>query len=170
MIESSIVVPVYNKWDLTRNCLKSIASNTDKSKIEIIVVGNASTDATQKGCSLLGKQLFGEAFHYIRNGINRNFAGASNQSAKLAPGEFVIFPNNDTEVQPSWYQPLINDFSAYPDIAATGPLLVYPDETLLGRIVQHLGIFISPSYSRGIPMRVSRLLRLLRRNVASSRL
>ena len=170
MIEASIVIPVYNKWDLTRNCLKSIASNTDKSKIEIIVVDNASTDVTQNGCSFLGKQLFGDAFHYIRNEINRNFAGASNQGAEFAQGEFVIFLNNDTEVQPGWYQPLINDFSAHPDIAATGPLLVYPDETLLGRTVQHLGIFISPSYSRGIPMRVSRLLRLLRRNVASSRL
>lgn len=149
MLESSIVIPVYNKWDLTRHCLKSIAAHTDTSKIEIIVVDNASTDATQKGCSFLGKQLFGDAFHYIRNSINRNFAGASNQGAELAQGEFIIFLNNDTEVQSGWYQPLINDFSTYPDIAATGPLLVYPDETPLGRTVQHLGVFVSPSYSVG---------------------
>lgn len=149
MLESSIVIPVYNKWDLTRYCLKSIAEHTDTSKIEIIVVDNASTDATQKGCSFLGKQLFGDAFRYIRNGINRNFAGASNQGAEIARGEFIIFLNNDTEVQSGWYQPLINDFSTYPDIAATGPLLVYPDETPFGRTVQHLGVFISPSYSLG---------------------
>ena len=149
MIESSIVIPVHNKWNLTRNCLKSISLHTDTSKIEIIVIDNSSTDATQKGCSFLGKQLFGDAFHYIRNEINRNFAGASNQGAEFAHGEFIIFLNNDTEVQPGWYPPLINDFFAYPDIASTGPLLVYPDDTPFGRTVQHLGVYISPSYNLG---------------------
>lgn len=77
MIESSIVIPVYNKWDLTRQCLKSIAANTDKSRIEVIVVDNGSSDATEKSCLFLGKQLFGDFFHYIRNELNRNFAGVS---------------------------------------------------------------------------------------------
>lgn len=147
--ESSIVIPVYNKWDLTRKCLKSIAANTDTSKVEVIVIDNASSDATQQGCAFLGAQLFGDAFRYVRNEVNRNFAGASNQGAELARGEFLIFLNNDTEVQPGWYQPLLNDFTEYPDIAATGPLLLYPDETPLGRTVQHLGVFITPFYNLG---------------------
>lgn len=148
MPESSVVIPVYNKWDLTRKCLKSLAANTS-GDIEVIVVDNASTDATQRGCEFLGKQLFGENFRYIRNDVNRNFAGASNQGAAAARGEFLVFLNNDTEVQPGWYGPLIGDFDTWPDIAATGPLLVYPDETPLGRTVQHLGVFVSPSLNLG---------------------
>lgn len=144
MIEASVVIPVFNKWDFTRKCLKSLAANTPKDKIEVIVVDNASSDSTPKGCEFLGKQLFGENFHYIRNEENRNFAGASNQGAELAQGEFLVFLNNDTEVQPGWYEPLIGDFTVYPDIAATGPLLVYPEETPLGKLVQHLGILITP--------------------------
>lgn len=148
MPESSVIIPVYNKWDLTRKCLKSLAANTP-GKIEVIVVDNASTDATQRGCGFLGRQLFGEDFRYIRNDVNRNFAGASNQGAEAARGEFLVFLNNDTEAQPGWYEPLIEDFTTYPDIAATGPLLVYPDETPLGRTVQHLGILVTPFMTLG---------------------
>lgn len=147
--EASIIIPVYNNWDLTRKCLKSIAENTDLSKVQVIVVDNASSDATARGCPFLGKQLFGDSFSYIRNETNRNFAGACNQGAQAARGEFLIFLNNDTEVQPGWYEPLISDFTAWPDIAATGPLLVYPQETPLGRTVQHLGVFVTPSYRLG---------------------
>lgn len=147
--ESSIIIPVYNNWDLTRKCLRSIAENTDLSKIQVIVIDNASSDATAMGCPFLGRQLFGDSFSYIRNETNRNFAGACNQGAQAARGEFLIFLNNDTEVQPGWYEPLISDFTTWPDIGATGPLLVYPQETPLGRTVQHLGVFVAPSYILG---------------------
>lgn len=147
--ESSIVIPVYNKWELTRKCLKSIARTTDMTKTEVIIVDNASSDVTPQAAPILGAQLFGDSFRYIRNETNRNFAGASNQGADIARGEFLIFLNNDTEVQEDWYRRLLDDFTTYPDIAATGPLLVYPDETPLGRTVQHLGVFISPSFNLG---------------------
>ena len=141
--ESSIIIPAYNRWNLTRPCLKSIATHTPKNKIEVIVVDNASTDETRKGCPFLGKSLFGDAFHYLRNDENRNFAGACNQGAEIALGRYLIFLNNDTEVQPGWYEPLIDDFTAYPDIAATGPLLASPEQTPLGLTVESLGAFIS---------------------------
>ena len=147
--ESSIIIPVYNKWNITRICLKSIAAHTPKNKIEVIVVDNASTDETGKGCPVLGKALLGDAFHYIRNDVNRNFAGAYNQGAEIALGKYLVFLNNDTEVQPGWYEPLIDDFTAYPDIAATGPLLACPEQTPLGLTVKHLGVFIGPFMTVG---------------------
>lgn len=148
-IESSIIIPVYNKWDLTRNCLKSIAATTDKDRVEVIVVDNASSDVTPNACAFLGKELFRENFKFIRNEINRNFAGASNQGAKAARGEYLIFLNNDTATEPGWYEPLINDFSVYPDIAATGPLLLYPDKGPFGRLVQHMGVLVTPYFQFG---------------------
>lgn len=144
MPEASIVIPVYNKWDLTRKCLKAISAYTPAGLYEVIVVDNASSDDTVKGVPALGKMLFGENFHYIRNEENRNFAGASNQGADAAKGEYIIFLNNDTEVQAGWLEKLLKDFADYPDIAATGPLLLYPDETPLGKLVQHLGVMITP--------------------------
>lgn len=149
LIESSIVIPVYNRWDMTRQCLKSLAANTDCDRIEVIVVDNCSSDATEKGCQFLGKQLFGDSFTYIRNDVNRNFAGACNQGAEVARGEYIIFLNNDTTVQHGWHAPLINDFRDFPDIAATGPILLYPQETPFGRTVQHLGVYVTPFHTLG---------------------
>lgn len=143
-IESSIIIPVYNKWELTRNCLKSLAATLPPGRAEVIVVDNASSDVTPQAAQFLGKQLFGENFSYLRNEQNRNFAGACNQGADAARGNFLIFLNNDTVAEPGWYEPLIADFSLYPDIAGTGPLLVYPDAGPWGRPVQHLGVLVSP--------------------------
>lgn len=140
----SVVIPVFNKWELTRDCLKSLAANTEKGTAEIIVVDNASSDVTPKAARFLGESLFGADFKYIRNEQNRNFAGASNQGAEQARGEFIVFLNNDTVVQPGWLPPLLQDFADYGDIAATGPLLLYPDQTPFGVTAQHLGVAISP--------------------------
>lgn len=148
-IESSVIIPVYNKWDLTRDCLKSLASTVDGNRVEVIVVDNASTDVTPRACVFLGERLFGESFKYIRNETNRNFAGASNQGAEAANGEFLIFLNNDAVCRKGWYEPLLRDFSDYPDIAATGPILAYPDPGPFGATVQHLGVCVAPNLKFG---------------------
>ena len=147
--ESSVIIPTYNNWDLTRSCLKSLAATTDRSKVEIIVVDTASTDATPKGCLVLGKQLFGDSFRFIANRTSKNWAEAWNQGAVIAQGEFFIFLNHDTEVQKNWYEPLRQDFNDYPDLAATSSLLLYPNETPLGRLVKDLGLYISPCDTLG---------------------
>lgn len=142
--EASIIIPVFNQWELTRACLKALASTTKGKSIEVIVIDNASADVTAEACPFLGKRLFGEAFRYVRCTSNINFGPASNKGATIAAGEFLVFLNNDTVPQPGWYEPLIEDFSTYPDIAATGPLLLYPEKGFLGHTVQHLGVSVSP--------------------------
>ena len=42
----SIVIPVFNKIELTRGCLESISRNTPASDYEVIVVDNGSADGT----------------------------------------------------------------------------------------------------------------------------
>ncbi len=143
-IESSVIIPVLNHWELTRACLKALAATTAGKAVEVIVIDNASSDATPEACPFLGKQLFGAAFRYHRCATNLNFGPASNLGAKLATGKFLIFLNNDTVPLPGWYQPLMEDFTAWPDIAATGPLLLYPESRPFGYTVQHLGVFVSP--------------------------
>ncbi len=143
-IESSVIIPVFNQWELTRACLKALAATTAGKAVEVIVVDNASSDATPEACPFLGERLFGKFFRYHRCPENRNFGPASNLGAQLAAGEFLIFLNNDTVPLPGWYQPLIDDFSQWPDLAATGPLLLYPESEPFGFTVQHLGVFVSP--------------------------
>lgn len=144
MASVSIIIPVFNQWDLTRACLRSIKSTAPAESVEVILVDNASTDVTPKAAPFLGKELFGNYFAYIRNDDNRNFAGASNQGAASASGGFLFFLNNDTVLLPGWLGPLLEDFTQYPDLAGTGPLLLYPEKPLVGHTVQHLGVAVSP--------------------------
>ena len=142
--EASIIIPVFNQWHLTRACLRALAATTKGKSVEVLIMDNASTDDTPEACPLLGKQLFGDAFRYFRSSQNINFGPASNLGAKHAQGKYLIFLNNDTIPLPGWYQPLIDDFTKFPHIAATGPLLLYPESTPFGYTVQHLGVAVTP--------------------------
>lgn len=143
MPQSSIIIPVYNQWQLTSACLQSLAATVGNQDIEIIVVDNASNDETPLACPAYGKQLFGSAFHYERCEKNINFGPASNLGARMAKGDYLIFLNNDTEALPDWYQPLLADFRRFPRLGVTGPLLLYPKRGMVGYTVQHLGVCIS---------------------------
>lgn len=147
--ESTIVIPVYNQWDMTQACLKSLAETLPPGRAEIIVVDNASTDATEGLCPDLGKAYWGGGFRYVRVSRNINFGPASNLGAKMARGRYLVFLNNDTICMPGWYGRLLTDFDEFPRLAATGPLLLYPQASPLGRMVQHLGIYISPYLNVG---------------------
>jgi len=149
-IESSIIIPVHNQWHLTQNCLSALKRTIIGKSYEVIVVDNGSSDATVKECPALGEALFGrKCFYYHRLECNLNFGPASNLGATFAKGEFLVFLNNDTVPLFDWYEPLLNDFALFPDIAVTGPLLLYPKREPFGFTVQHLGVLISPTLKVG---------------------
>ncbi len=160
-IEASIIIPVFNQWRLTRQCLATLAQTTAGENIEVIVIDNASTDETSEACPVLGETLFGGRFVYRRAERNLNFGPASNLGARIARGGTLIFLNNDTEALSGWYRPLLRDLDELPDVAATGPVLLYPNDgpdnsgddrqsirpgprNPFGRTVQHIGVFITP--------------------------
>ena len=143
-IKSSIIIPVYNQWPFTQACLLALKKTLRNNQCEIIIVDNGSDDETKTAGPLLGTELFGDCFRYERFENNLNFGPASNHGADIAKGEFLIFLNNDTVPLEGWYEPLLDDFDKFPDIAATGPLLVYPECAPFGHQVQHLGVFVSP--------------------------
>lgn len=148
-IESSIIIPVHNQWKFTCDCLVALKKTLEGKSCEIIIIDNASADKTVTACPALGAQLFGEFFHYERFDSNRNFGPASNYGASIAKGEYLVFLNNDTVPLEGWYEPLVDDFSKFPDIAATGPLLVYPECAPFGHQIQHLGVFVTPTLKVG---------------------
>lgn len=140
----SVIIPVHNKWELTRVCLKTLAATTSGQDIEVLVIDNASTDVSREACPFAGTRLFGDRFLFIRNEANRNFWPASNQGAERARGEYLLFLSNATELLPGWLPPLLEDFQNFPDIAGTGPVLLCPEIPLIGHTVHHLGVCVSP--------------------------
>ncbi len=141
----SVVIPVYNKWELTRDCLTSLA-RTGPEDMEVIVVDNASSDKTALACEPTGNVLFGKRFQYLRQEVNRNFAGACNIGARAAQGEWLFLLNNDTLHEPNWAEPLIRTLQNEPTLGVVGPLLVYPEDADGVQRIQHLGVVMSPSY------------------------
>ena len=142
----SIIIPVYNKWELTKGCLESIAEHTRGYPLEVVVVDNASTDATALEAPELGRALFGETFVYLRHSENKNFSGACNSGARAATSELLLFLNNDTIVTPGWLPPLVKTLlTTDKKVGAVGPLLLYPEFGGKKDRVQHAGITISPA-------------------------
>jgi N-acetylglucosaminyl-diphospho-decaprenol L-rhamnosyltransferase len=95
----SIVVPVYNQLSFTKGCLDSIRKYSDPS--EIIIVDNGSSDGTKEFLATCPDIIL------IANDNNRGFAGACNQGAKEAKGDWVVILNNDVIVSPNWLTGLI---------------------------------------------------------------
>lgn len=125
----SIVIPVFNNWELTRKCLLAVAENTRDVDYEVIVIDNASSDETAQELPRL------DNIRFTRNTANLGFARASNQGAALAAGKYLLFLNNDTEPTPGWLPPMVAEVEADPAVAVVGSKLLYPDGT-----IQHGGV------------------------------
>lgn len=132
----SIIIPVWNKADLTRQCLEALAATTHGIEYEVIIVDNGSTDETPALLAGLGGDV-----QVIRNQENLGFAKACNQGAKAARGRYLVFLNNGTIPQPGWLDALVREVEDHADVAVVGSKLLYPDGT-----IQHAGVAFSRAW------------------------
>lgn len=137
---ASIVIPLFNRCDLTLACLTAIEAHTPDDLYEVVLVDNGSTDAT--GDLLAG--LEGDVV-VVRNDTNLGFARACNQGAAASSGDLLVFLNNDTEVTPGWLGALLGGFAADPSIGAAGARLLFPDGSL-----QHAGMVLVERTDLGV--------------------
>jgi len=127
----TIIIPTKDKPELIERCLKSIYGLTSYPNFEVIVMDNNTTDENAKNvinsfpCR---KILYNEPF---------NFSKINNSGAKNANGDYLVFLNNDTQIQSrDWIESLLY-YAEQSDVAAAGPLLVFPNNT-----VQHAGVVL----------------------------
>src|SRR2546429_3861281 len=92
---ASIVIAVWNEWQMARGCLDSLRPTLGV-RDEVIVVDNGSEDATPNGL-----RSFPWA-KVITNEENRGFAAACNQGLAASRNDVVVFLNNDPLVTPPW--------------------------------------------------------------------
>jgi GT2 family glycosyltransferase len=147
---ASIVIPVHNGFARTYACLASILERTGDVPYEVIVVDDASTDATRD----LERVATGVRVERLET--NQGFIAACNRGADVARGAFVVFLNNDTFVSQGWLSHLLEPFGETDGAQAeggavglVGAKLVYPD----GRLQEAGGIVFSDgsgwNYGRG---------------------
>ena len=116
----SIVIPVYNQFEYTYYCLASIKEQSGDVTYEIIIADDCSTDLTQE------IQKIAKGIHVIRNESNLRFLRNCNNAAKSARGEYILFLNNDTQVQKNWLEPLVSLMQDR-SVGMVGSKLVYAD-------------------------------------------
>ena len=98
----SIITVNYNQSALTLELLASLAQISYPS-VEIIVVDNGSSESPKALIQRAYPQVI-----VIESSENLGFAGGNNLGISISKGNFCLFLNNDTEVEPSFLEPLVN--------------------------------------------------------------
>ena len=117
----SIVIPVYNQFEYTYNCLESILKKSGEIPYEIIIADDCSTDLTKD----LEKAT--EGIKIVRSEKNLRFLLNCNNAAQHATGEYIVFLNNDTQVQTGWLDSLVSVMERDSKIGMAGSKLLYSD-------------------------------------------
>ncbi len=121
----SVLILNYNGLRYVDRCVSSVL-RTDYPNFEVIFIDNASTDGSYEYV----KQRYGASRHLkiIRNSKNYGFARGNNLGAKYARGEYLVFLNVDTEVEPNWLKELVRTMESDPSIGAAQAKLLRMDD------------------------------------------
>lgn len=125
----SIILPVFNDYRVTVNCLQSVHTHTQGVPYEVIVADDCSTDLTTS----LTERMLGVTV--VRTPENQRFLRNCNNAASAASGEYLVFLNNDTAVTEGWLDALLEPLRDE-RVGVTGPKLLFAD----GRLQEAGGI------------------------------
>jgi len=107
----SIIIPVYNQAKHLDNCFDSIKKQT-YDNYEIIVVDDGSKDDI-KTVIMKYKKIFNLKLSY-HDQENRGASAARNRGAKIAKGEYLIFCDADTIMEPRMLELMLKTLKENP--------------------------------------------------------
>jgi len=117
----SVIVLNYNNKKYLGPCIDSVLKS-DYPNLELVFVDNASSD----GSTDFVKKRFGSesSLKIVQNSENLGYAGGNNVGVDFATGEYLVFLNNDTEVDRNWLCELVTVMESDRNIgAAQGKLI-----------------------------------------------
>jgi glycosyltransferase involved in cell wall biosynthesis len=122
MVKASIIIPTYNRVGYLVDTLKSVQGQDHvTSAVELIIVDNASTDATSDTIETI-RSDFSMPLRYIyedKIGLHHSrHAGAA-----AAQGEILAFIDDDVRLSPSWLAAILQAYTEPRTSAAGGRVL-----------------------------------------------
>jgi GT2 family glycosyltransferase len=125
----SIVVVNRDGTDRLRRLLRGLTELTDYPNLELILVDNASGDASLEFTRWVDAPF---PISIVANPHNESFSDACNLGADPAGGELLLFLNNDAEpFEPGWLRELVACLRAS-GAGLVGPTLIEPGEAGAG--------------------------------------
>jgi GT2 family glycosyltransferase/Tfp pilus assembly protein PilF len=115
----SIIIPLYNQLNYTKECIDSISRNTT-GQYEIICIDNASNDGTAKWFNKIVQN--NSNYKLICNEENLGFPAAVNQGIKAAKGDYILIANNDIVFTPGWLDRMIDLAISDINVGIVGPI------------------------------------------------
>lgn len=123
----SIIVPVYNVFDLLDRCIESICNQVYKD-IEIILVNDGSTDDSLTKCESWACR---DSRIKVINKENGGLSSARNEGLKAAAGEWILFVDSDDYIDSNLCSHALecaNNYQA--DMVIFGLYKAYPSENV----------------------------------------
>lgn len=118
----AVVIVTWNGVDLSKRCVRSVLDDPLAPELDIIIVDNASTDATPQWLDEVEQE---PCVRVIRNRDNKGFAAACNQGLEAgakAGADLLIILNNDIAVTPGWAATMWRHLRTDPSIGLIGPV------------------------------------------------
>jgi len=121
-----VIVANWNRKELLRACLESLARQTHRS-YEVVAVDNGSSDGSPALVEEMAKR-YPVPLRLIANQANLGFCAANNQGIQATDTELVALLNNDAEAEPGWLVALERAIRQADDIGmAASKVLVWED-------------------------------------------
>lgn len=128
----TVVVPMRDRADLTRNCIDSISISCMYENYRIVVIDNGSVE---EETTEFFKELDKETIFVISYPNEFNFAAISNYAVDHIQTDYVLLLNNDIEVRNGDFIAEMVALSTLSHVGIVGQRLIYPDSD-----IQHCGV------------------------------
>lgn len=148
----SIVIPIYNKWALTHQCLYDIQSRCSVESVdEVLIVNDNSPDEDVRVGLKWWKDTGMLPIREIRLDKNVMFLKASNIGMKKATGDIIILLSNDVRIIRDIVQPTVDILKNDDETLVGGRLLDWDTgwNTFNGRIFPYLEGWLLAATSQG---------------------
>ncbi len=107
----SVVVCVRNRPQQIIDCLRALSAST-YGNFELVIVDDASTDATPQAIMEFASAHPGCRLNLLRNAVNLGVSGARNVGIAAARGDVILFTDSDCVVESTWIERMVGALQA----------------------------------------------------------